>query len=809
MITKIRYALRTLAKSPGFTTTAIATLALCLGANLAIFAVVDAILVRSLPFPEPDRLVTVFNSYPTAGVERAAASIPNYLDRRGAIKAFASVALYRDDSSIVGGAGAPNRVPMARVSPEFFQTLNVPLTKGKTFNEDQLTYQTDQVAVITDGFWRSHFSADPQVLGRTFLNDGLTITVVGVLPQGFRFLSSHAQFYRPASHAPEDRLPKARHNNNWNMIARLAPGATQSEAQSQIDAFNVQQANDDPLIQIIKGASYHTIVKSLHEDHVRDVKPTLMILQCGALFLLLIGSVNLTNLLLIRASGRTKELAVRQALGAGRWHIASEVIVETTLLALAGGLLGLLLGSFGIQLLGSLGVEQLPLGTSITLDSRVAAFSLAATIVVGLALAAPIIWFNLNAKLAPSLQAESRGGTASRAAQRLRHGFIVAQVALAFVLLSGAGLLGLSLKHVLASPTGFNTEHVLTGQISLPWKNFKDDVSRHAFMTRLLPAIRALPGVTQVAATDGLPFSKNTNDSVLTIEGYKPKSDTIARAHYNSNVSSGYWSLMNIPLLRGRLLEEADNEPTAPRVCVVDQALADFYWPGADPIGRRLAHDVKVDDSNAVTVVGVVANVKQNQLSEVAGHGAAYFPMTGSMYFSLLVRTSLPPGAMAPMLQKAVLQLDPELPIDDLKPMQARIDESLIARRSPAILATIFAVVALLLAAIGTYGVLAYAVSQRQREIGVRMALGALPQQVLAQFLGLGVKLLAIGIVLGVLGAWAAGRAMQSVLFGVGTLNLGVLAATAGVMLCVVFLSMFIPSRRASRINPLDALRAE
>ena len=809
MITNVRHALRSLAQSPGFTATAIATLALCLGTNLAIFAVVDAILVRSLPFPEPDRLATVFNCYPTAGVERAGASVPNYLDRRNAIKAFASVSIYQDGSSIIGGTGAPNRVSMARVSPDFFRTLKVPLTMGRTFTDDQLKYGADEVAVLTDGFWRSHFNADPQVLGHTFLNDGISITVIGVLPRDFCFLSDRAQFYRPASHAPEDRLLNARHNNNWNMIARLAPGATLSEAQSQIDAFNVQQLNDDPLIQIIKGAGYHTIVKSLHEDHVREVKPTLIILQCSTLFLLLIGSVNLTNLLLIRASGRTKELAVRQALGAGRWHIAAEVIVETTLLALAGGLLGLLLGSFGIQMLGSLGIERLPLGSSITFDSRVAVFSLVAIVIVGFALAVPIIWFNLNAKLATSLQAESRGSTASRAAQRLRHGFIVAQVALAFVLLSGAGLLVLSLKHVLATPTGFNTGHILTGQISLPWKNYKDAVTRHAFAARLLPAIRALPGVSNVAITDGLPFTHNTNDSVLAVEGYTPKTGKLVRAHYRSRVSSTYWSLMNIPLLRGRLLEDADNESTAARVCVVDQALADYYWPGTDPLGHRLAQDVTVNDSNAVTIVGVVASVKQNELAEVAGHGAAYFPNSDSGYFSLLVRSSLPAAVLAPMLKKAVLQLDPELPIDDLKPMQTRIDESLIARRSPAILAGIFAAVALLLAALGTYGVLAYAVSQRLREIGVRMALGALPQQVLAQFLSLGAKLLAIGLALGFLGAWAAGRAMQSVLFDVGTLHLGVLAATAGILLGVVFFAMFLPSLRAARVNPLDALRGD
>jgi predicted permease len=810
MISNLRHALRQLAKTPGFTATAVATLALCLGANLTIFAVVDAILVRSLPFPQPDRLASVFNSYPGAGVDRAGASIPNYFDRRDSIKAFASVSIFQDGSLIVGGTGSPNRVPMARVSPEFFATLGVPLVRGHSFTDDQLKYGTDEVAVLTDGFWRSHFNSDPNVLGQTFLNDGIKITVIGVLPPGFRFLSSHAEFFRPSAHAPEDRQPQNRHSNNWGMIARLAPGVTFADAQAQIDAFNVHQTADDPLAQIIKGSGFHTIVASLHEDHVRTVKPILILLQCGVLFLLLIGSVNLANLLLIRASGRTKELAIRQALGAGRLHIAVGVLTETTLLTFVGGLLGLLVGSFGIGLLGSLGADQLPLGASITFDARLAVVSLAAALIVGLVLAAPIIWFSLHARLASSLQTESRGGTTSRAAQRLRHSFIVIQISLAFVLLSGAGLLGFSLKRVLETPAGFNPNNLLTGQISLPWKNYKDDASHAAFVERLLPAIRALPGVTHVAVNTNLPFSQNTNDSVVTVEGYAPKPGDSVRAHYLAATTSEYWTLMGIPLLKGRLLNDAD-EHSKTRVCVVDQAFADRYWPGADPVGRRLARDITVNADNATTVVGVVASVKQNELAEASGHGAVYFPYTAfnSSYFSLLVRTQLPPASLAPTVQKAILQLDPELPIDDLKPMQARIDDSLIARRSPAVLAGIFAAVALLLAAIGTYGVLAYAVNQRRREIGVRMALGALPKQILALFLGLGSRLLLLGIGIGVLLAWVAGRAMQSILFGVGSWNLGILAATAGLMIAIVFFAMFLPSRRAARVNPTDALRAE
>jgi len=810
MISKIRYALRQLGRTPGFTATALATLALCLGANFAIFAVVDAVLVRPLPFPHSDRLVAVFNGYPGSGVERAAASIPNYFDRREAIKAFASVSIYQDSAVVVGAAGSPNRVPTARVSPEFFATLGVPLAMGHAFTDDQLKYGADEFAILTDQFWRTHFGADPQILGRTFLNDGLTITVIGVLPRDFRFLSSRAEFYRPASHAPEDRRPDGRHNNNWNMIARLAPGVAIAEAQAQIDAFNAHQIADDPFAGLIKGSGYHTTVRPLHADYVSSVKPTLLLLQAGVFFLLLIGAVNLANLLLIRASGRTKELAVRQALGASRRHIATEVMVDTTVLALGGGLLGILLGWLGVKLLRSLGAGALPLGGTIAFDPPLAAISLAAAVVVGLVLAAPIVWYSLHANLAATLQTESRGGTTGRAAQRLRHGFIVAQIALAFVLLSGAGLLGLSLKRVLATPAGFNPDQVLTGQIALPWKNYKDEASRLAFVDRLLPAIRALPSVTQVAINTNLPFGGNTNDSVITVEGHTPRPGETIRAHYQAGVMGDYVALMNIPLRRGRWLEDADSHRPQ-RVCVVDQAVADFYWPGTDPIGRRLARDVVLNDKNAATVVGVVAGVKQNDLAEPPGHGAVYFPYSAMNwgFFSLLVRGALPPGVLAPMIQKAILQLDPELPIDDLRPMQARIDDSLIARRSPAVLAGIFAAAALLLAAIGTYGVLAYAVSQRRREIGVRMALGALPQQILAQFLGLGTRLLIAGAVLGVAGTWVAGRAMQSVLYSVSGLPVGILVATAGLMLGVVFLAIFLPSHRAARVNPIDALRAE
>jgi predicted permease len=804
----LQQTIRRLARERGFTTTVVLTLALCIAANVAIFAVVDAVLVRTLPFPYAEQLVTTINSYPNAGVERAGSSLPNYYDRRVGIKAFASTAITQGGSAIVGEAGSPNRIDRDRVSPEFFATLGVPLAMGRSFTDDEMVYARSGVAVITDGFWRSNFNADPSVLGKQFQVDGLPVTVIGVLPKGFRYLSSRAQFFIPAASGLDERGVDRRHSNNFQLIARLAPGATLADARAQIDAFNLKQLSDEPYAKLLKGAGYHTIVNSLHDDHVRDVRPILLLLQSGVLSLLLIGGVNLVNLLLIRASGRAKELAVRQALGASRRHLTCEVMLETTVLSTAGGLLGIAGGAVGIRMLSILGTDRLPLGATIVFDGRLAAVALAISLLVGIALALPIIWFNLHHRLAPVLQAESRGGTVSRAAQRMRHGFIIAQVALAFVLLAGAGLLGVSLRRVLTTAPGFQAQHVLSGQIAFPWKKYPETAPRLAFIERLLTDLRAQPGVTSVGITSGLPFTGNVSNNATTVEGVQLAPGDSIRAHYTTAAVGDYWQSLGIPLVAGRFLEDADNHRKR-KVCVVDEDFARRYWPNESALGHRLVNGPTFSEDKACTIVGVVGSVKQNDLSDKNAQGMIYFPYVNYSpnSVSVVVRTPLPPEALASVLKKTVLAIDPELPVDDLKAMQVRIDDSLVTRRSPAVLAGIFAAVALILAAVGTYGVLAYAVNQRRREIGVRMALGALPGQILAQFLNLGARLLAAGLVLGLAGAWLAGRAMQSVLFGVGAINGGVFAATSAVMVIVVLMAVYLPSRRAARVSPLEALR--
>lgn len=396
----LRFAFRQLAKNPGFALVAVLTLALCLGANLTIFAVVDAVLVRSLPFPEPDRLVTMFNTYPKAGIERNGASLANYYERRANLSAFSHVALFGPGTAIVGEAGSTDQIDLMRVSPEFFATLGVNPVRGRAFSDEEMTYQTDAVAILTDACWRHRFNADPRILGRQIRVDGVEKSVVGVLPPGFRFLSSRSQLYLPLSSNPADRESRHRHSNNgYEMVARLKAGANLAEAQSQIDANNDVHAVVDPRAKMVAEAGFRTVVVPLHADHVKTIRPTLLLMQTGGLFLLLIGGVNLVNLLLIRASGRTKELAIRQALGASHRRVVRQVLTETILLSLMGGFFGLAVGAAGIRLLAVLGVQQLPLGAQIVFDGRLASVAFLGAVAVGIMFAGPIAWFNLRPDL--------------------------------------------------------------------------------------------------------------------------------------------------------------------------------------------------------------------------------------------------------------------------------------------------------------------------------------------------------------------------------------------------------------------------
>ncbi|MGZ5004669.1 MAG: ABC transporter permease, partial [Chthoniobacterales bacterium] len=785
--------------------------AICLGANLAIFAVINSILLRPLAFPNADRLVTIYNTYPKAGVENDGASYTNYYERRGNIPAFASLSVFSPYGHVVGEPGSTEQVEALRISPEFFATLGANLAMGRTFTEEEAAIGDNGVVILSDGYWRERFDADPNVLGRNLRVNGMQRKIVGILPPDFRFLSSEARLILPIRPHVEQYAPSQRHSGGGglHMIARLKPGATIAEAQAQIDAHNTTVEHDDPQAQAMADAGFRSPVVPLHADHVRSIRPTLWLLQAGVFFLLLIGAVNLVNLLLIRASGRVKEMAIRQSMGASRRDVVRQVLIETVLLTAIGGLLGVLVGAWGTRLLEVLGANRLPLGARIAFDGWLALIGFAAAMILGIVIAVPIAWFNLGSHLANALQSESRTGTINRATQRLRHGFIIAQIALAFILLAGASLLGLSLKKVMAVSPGFRADHVLTGECYLTWNL---DEERVGIVDRLLESIRQQPGIVATGIISNLPLSRDTGQAAFTPKGYLPPTGESLHGHYTYGVAGDYFSAVGIPLREGRFLTLADSQRPE-RVCVVDEDFARRYWPNGGALGQRLARGDESEDAKLFTVVGVVGAVKQAELTEPQGHGAVYQPwisqgnVAGSVF--VVTRTSQDPEAFAETLRKLVRAAHPDLAFDNVRSMEARVAESLIARRSPALLAGIFAGVALLLAAIGTYGVLSYAVAQRTREIGIRMALGAQRGQIGSQFFSLGLRLLVSGTILGLIGAWAAGQAMQSVLFGVSGLPIATLLGTAFVMSAVALVACLIPARRASLVDPIEALRTE
>jgi predicted permease len=806
----LRYSVRTLRKSAGFTATALLTLAVCLGANLTIFAVIDAILVRALPFLDAGRLVTMYNTYPKAGVERDGSSLTNYYERRGRIPAFSSLSIYRYSTSILGEPGATERKPVMLVSPDFFTTLGADPAFGRIFTDAETTYQTDDVAIVSDAYWKEYLNADPQVIGRKIPADGHLRAVIGVLPPGFRFLSSKAQLYFPLASRPEDRSPAQRHSggNVIQLIARLKPGASLAQAQSQIDAQNLALERDDPKAKMMADAGFRTLVVPLRADQVATIRPTLLLLEAGVLVLLAIGAVNLVNLLLIRASGRSKEIAVRQALGASRTHVVTEAVVETTLLTLTGGLLALAMGAGGIRLMAALGANRLPLGTEIHFDARLAMVAFAAAVILGVVLAAPIAWFSIRLQPSDGLQSEARGGTAGRAAQTVRHSFVVAQIALAFVLLTGTGLLGLSLKHAMDVSPGFRSDHVITGQISLVGSAYRSPEAGLAFTERLVGELGHQPGIVSVGVVNNIPFSGANGKSAATALGYVLRHGQSPRGSYSYGVAGDYFSAMGFSLREGRFLTGADSRRGA-RVCVVDRNFARYYWPNTSALGHRLFQGSEVgSDAQAFTVVGVVGSIKQSGLTDDSAQGAVYYPYIYRPESNIFVavRGSVQPDSLQTALRTSARRLDPELAVADIQTMDNRIADSLVGRRSPAVLAGAFSAIALLLIAIGTYGVLSYAVAQRRREIGVRMALGARPQQIGGQFLWLALRLLAAGTILGIIGAWITGQAMRAVLFHVPARSPAILIGSAAVIAAISFFACLLPARRAARISPIQAL---
>jgi predicted permease len=811
MLNEFVAAIRRLAKSPGFTITALLTFAICLGANVALFAVVNAVLVRPLPYPDPGRLVSVFNRYPKAGIDRIGASVPHYLERRKEIAAFVDAAAFRPSGATIGDAGSPSRIESMQVTPSFFTVLGVPTALGRTFSEDEGQSGKSDVLVISDGFWRQNYSSDPSVVGKAIRVDGRPRTIIGVMPPDFSFGTSKAELWTPLVFGDFERTQAARHTNSIEMIARLRSGTTVAEAQSQVDALNISAERQDPLSKTVHEAGFSTSVKGLHDDLVNQTRSMLLFLQAGVLFLLLIGAINLANLFLVRAHAKAKEFALRQILGAGRMAIARLLISESLLLSVAGGVLGLALGAAGLRGLEHLGADKLPHFTPFALDGSVCISALITSLLAGVSIVGPTLWLSTKGSFVFALTLESRGATTAHAAHRLRHTLIVAQFALAFSLLTGAALLGISFSKILSVNPGFRSENILTGSVVLPLDRYKSEKERYAITDRLGHQLRALPGVTAVGFTTSLPFRGSFHDTfVFTVEGLPPMPGRALISHQACGVAGELFAALGIPLREGRFLTN-DDSSQALHVCVVDEDFVRHYWPEKSAVGHKIHLGATMTPETAVTIIGVVGATKRADLADQQALGMVYYPYMLLPWSDVaaVLRTAQSPESAGTEFRTAVLQIDPDLPVQDLKTMAARIDDSLDGRRSPLLLASIFAGVALLLAAVGIYGVLAYAVSQRRREIGVRIAIGARPSQILSQFLSIGAKLVITGSILGCIGGWLTGRAMASMLYGVGSVNPIVYCGIAGLLALVAMAACLAPAIKAARVPPMEALRSE
>ncbi len=794
-LSAFKYAARGLRRQPTFLLVALLTLALGIGATTAIFSVIKAVVLNPLPYDAPERIVVVWEVNPEGNLDRV--SVPTFGDWKKEARTLSSLAAYRQVDFSFAGAGDPMNVRGVRATPDLFTVLRASAVLGRTFTADEAVVGADRVAVVSHGFWTRLLGANPAVAGTTIQLDGVAFTVAGVMPAGFEFpTASSVDVWTPLAFDPKDIHGASRRARSLTVVARLADGASPAAAQDEVQVLARRLAAAYPE----SNDKWSARVVAAHEQLVAASRPALVVLMGAVGFLLLIVCANMANLLLARLSTRRREIAVRGALGAGRWEVARPILAEAVLLAAAGGALGLVVAIGGLRLLRTLPESQLPRMDQLTLDGGVLAFT--TLISVAVALLFGILPALRAARDLRSQMHESSGSTGSPFASRVLGALVVAEVALALVLLVGAGLMTRSFQQLLQVSPGFDGTNVVSARVLLPATKYqRPAVAR--FYDEVLERLRRAPGIRSASAVSALPLQNVGAASSLpfTVEGQQPPpaEDPMAEVRM---VAAGYFETMRIPLVEGRYLDDRDAD-TGPRVSLINQTMARRYFPGQSPLGRTIQNPHGKSE-----VVGVVGDVRNEGL-ESEPKKQVYLPMrqSPSAGMALVARTEGDPTALAMTLQRAIWDVDPQQPIYELSTADQLVARAVFLPRLSATLLALFALAALLLAVLGIYGVLSYSVNERTKEIGLRLALGANASDTVRLVLRRSVTLVAAGGAVGLVASLLLTRSLSGILYGVGPFDLPSFAAAVTALLVAGVLASVLPAWRTTRVDPLVTLR--
>jgi len=800
----LRYGIRTLRKSPGFTAVAVLTLALGIGANSAIFSLVNSIVLRPLPYSQPQRLVSITDSYPEGALAAVRASMKTM-----------DVAGYSEGQDLnLTGMGQPERIHGTSVSANFFSLLGVPPELGRVFADGEDQPGKDNLVILNHALWQTKFSGNPNIIGRSVTLEGVERQIIGVMPASFHFGSPKTQFWTPLHMDPRN-VGAYWGGGFMPLIGRLRDGATIEQAQAEVRSTLPRVRGMFPWKMPDLLWADSTVIP-LQQSMVGDTRSTLLILLGAICLVLLIACANVANLLLSRAATRQREMAVRAALGASRWRICRQLLTESVILAIGGGALGLLLAVNGVSWLKLLLPANTPRLAAVSIDWRVLAFTAAVALLTGLIFGFAPALHASRIDLADSLKSSAQNSGAARN-NRLRSVLAVAEIAAAVVLVIGAGLLVRSLWQLSNVNPGFRAESIVTARIT-PNDQFCGVFARCSnFFNSLLAQTRALPGVEDAALTNVVPLSGLFGAYAADVEDHPRNPSDPAPVLWESVVTPDYFRIMGIPLLRGRLFTPADSAPGAPYVTVITESTAKKFWPNQDPLGKHVRRTWR---GEWITVVGVVGDVNEYSMASKLPEyvdGAVYDPYGNNMgpgglqprEFSLVVRMAGNPGNFAETLQKTVASLNPDTPVSDVATLRTIVSQSLNAPRSTMSLFAIFAALALILGAVGIYGVVSYSVAQRTSEIGVRIALGAQKRDVLQLVMRHGARMALIGVAIGLVGAVATTRFLSSLLFGVTTTDLLTFLTVAALLVGVTLAACYIPARRAMKVDPIVALRYE